>query len=119
MLSPTDAQAEAGKAIAETTGKALDLTKGIGSFIAETIGTIPQDLLELVGGDWLHEKRQRNLTQMQAKTARILEGIDRERISEPTPLERPTKPALVRCARHGQAACIRRPLGSDRAVAAT
>ena len=81
----TDAQAEAGKALAETAGKVLDLTKGIGSYLAETIGTIPQDLLGLAGGDWLHEKRQRNLAQMQAKTARILDGIQKERISEPSP----------------------------------
>ena len=81
----TDAQAEAGKALAETTGKALDLSKGIGSYLAETIGTIPQDLLGVAGGDWLHEKRQRNLAQMRAKTARILEGVEKERISEPSP----------------------------------
>ena len=85
MMPLTDSQAEAGKALAETTGKALDLTKGIGSYLAETICTITQDLLGLAGGDWLHEKRQRNLAQMQAKTARILEGVERERISEPSP----------------------------------
>lgn len=47
MMLPTDAQA--GKAVAETTSKVLNLTKGIGSVLDDTIGRIPGDLL---GGRW-------------------------------------------------------------------
>ena len=80
----TDAQANAVAAVANTTGKAVDASRGIGGFLTDTVGSIPSDLLGIAGGDWLHEQRRRNLGRMRAKTERILESIDRSRITEPS-----------------------------------
>jgi hypothetical protein len=81
----TDAQAKAVTAIAETTGKGVDLVRDIGAFLNRTVGTIPADLLRVGGGDWLHEVAERNLARLRARTARLLEEIEPERIAEPSP----------------------------------
>jgi hypothetical protein len=59
---------EQAKAIQE----ALKTLRGLGSFLEKTFGTVPQDLVGLLGGDWLKVRRAENL-------ARILEKA-RERL---------------------------------------
>jgi hypothetical protein len=89
MDEATARAAEAGgKAVAETAklgGKLVDAASGAGGYIARTLGTIPEDALGLLGGDWLHEKRRRTLRAMQAKTAEILERIGQLELHEPSP----------------------------------
>jgi len=80
----TDAQAHAVGEVAKTGGKALDLAGGLGAFIKGTVGSVPEDLVGLAGGDWVHEQRRRNTARMRAKTERLLEGIDPKRLSEPS-----------------------------------
>ena len=80
----TDAQANAVEAVANTAGKGIDAGRGLGGFLKDTVGSIPSDLLGTAGGDWLHEQRRRNLGRMRAKTERILEALDRSRITEPS-----------------------------------
>ena len=68
--------------IAKTGAKVVDASTGFGNWLSKTIGTIPEDLLGIAGGDWLHEQRKRNLFSLQAKTAEI-----RKRINAPPPQE--------------------------------
>ena len=53
---------EQAKAIQE----ALKTLQGLGGFLEKTFGTVPQDLVGLLGGDWLKVRRAENI-------ARILE----------------------------------------------
>jgi hypothetical protein len=46
--------------------EALKTLQGVGGFLKETLGTVPQDLVGYLGGDWLHVRRIENI-------ARILE----------------------------------------------
>jgi hypothetical protein len=81
----TDSQAQAVTAVANTTGKAIDLVGDIGAFLNRTVGSIPANLIRVGGGDWLNEVAVRNLARMRAKTAQILENVGRDRITEPSP----------------------------------
>jgi len=80
----SDDEAQAAKAIAETTGKAIGALSGVGQFIRETLGTIPEDLIGLAGGDWVHEQRRRNKAHVVGKAQGRLEGVEPQRISEPS-----------------------------------
>ena len=87
MVSDETVRAEA-LAIAETAkaaGKAIDATVGFGGWVKQTLGTIPEDVLGLVGGDWLHQKRKRNLIELEAKTSEILLSMGAGPPFEPSP----------------------------------
>lgn len=81
----TSEEARAVAEVAITASKALEVAGNAGSFLARIVGGIPENLLGLAGGDWLYHKRKRNLAQLEAETATILDGIARERITEPSP----------------------------------
>lgn len=73
-----DAVKAASGAIAETAklgGKVVDAGTGFAGWLKDTFGTIPQDLLGIAGGDWLHHQRRRNLLAMEAKTEAIRQRI--------------------------------------------
>lgn len=70
LLSQTDAKAA--EEIAKATGKAVDLTRDVGSFLGRVFGTVPEDIVGVAGGDWLHHVRIRNFAKMSAKTEDIL-----------------------------------------------
>lgn len=77
-----------GKAIAETAkfgGKVVDAAVGAGGYLARVVGTIPEDVLGVAGGDWLHQQRKRNLARMQAKTAAILHREGAAIMGDPSP----------------------------------
>lgn len=81
----TEATANAAAEAAKLGSKALDVTSDFGGYISRTLGTIPEDALGLLGGDWLHEKRRRNLAEMKARTVEILTKTGTQEISEPSP----------------------------------
>lgn len=76
--------AKAAGEIAKTSGKVVDASAGFGNWVSKTIGTIPEDLLGIAGGDWLHEKRKQNLFSLQAKTAEIRMRINAGPPQEPS-----------------------------------
>jgi hypothetical protein len=67
LIPVSDEQA---KAIQE----AIKALRGVGGFLREILGTVPEDLVGYLGGDWLKVRRAENL-------ARILDKM-RERLQE-------------------------------------
>jgi hypothetical protein len=84
MTFVSDDEAQAAKEIAKTGGRLIDAAVGVGGFLRQTLGTIPEDMIGLAGGDWVHEQRRRNKGKITAKTERMLDGVARERITEPS-----------------------------------
>ncbi len=97
----TDEEAKATQEVAKATGKAIDAASGAGTMLVNgTVGRIAAATLGLIGGDWVQEQQQRNLARMQAKTARLLDGIASDRLSTPSPSV--VKPLLEAAADEGR-----------------
>jgi hypothetical protein len=60
LIPITDEQA---KAVQE----ALKTLQGIGGFLKQTFGTVPEDLVGLLGGDWLKARRMENFARIAGK----------------------------------------------------
>jgi hypothetical protein len=71
-VPPTDEQAKAVQALAKTTGTALELTEKAGAYIGWVLGTVPTDLIGVLGGDFLAQVRIRNLARYKERTEEIL-----------------------------------------------
>jgi hypothetical protein len=69
---------EQAKAIQE----ALKTLQGFGGFLKETFGTVPQDLVGLLGGDWLKVRRAENLVRILEKAR---ERLRAKRVNAPEP----------------------------------
>ncbi len=80
----TDEQSKAVAEMAKTSGEVVKAAGGLGAYLGKVVGSI-QDILGLVGGDWLHHKRQRHVAVLQVNTQRILEGVAPDRLTEPSP----------------------------------
>jgi hypothetical protein len=52
--------------------KAIDLGEKFARFLARTLGTVPEDAVGALGGDWLRHYRIQNLHRLQEKTESIL-----------------------------------------------
>jgi hypothetical protein len=81
----SDEQAKAVQEVAKTTTEIVKAAGGVGSYLARILGSVPENLLGLVVGDWLEHKRRRHLKLLEVNTARLLETIEIERITEPNP----------------------------------
>ena len=75
--------ARAAQEVAKTAGKGLDLVKDAGGYLAWMVGTTPQDVIGLLGGDYLRQVRLRNWMRIGQKTKQELK--DRS-VDEPEPL---------------------------------
>ncbi len=74
------------KAVEETTktGRAVvEAGSDIARFVGKALGTVPQDAVGLLGGDYLHELRIRNLDKISRKTEEILR---KRGVEEPEPI---------------------------------
>ncbi|HEY1430462.1 MAG TPA: Abi-alpha family protein [Stellaceae bacterium] len=69
-LIPLDSDAI--KELAKTTGTALELAGKAGNYIAWVLGTVPRDLVGVLGGDWLGQVRIRNFARLNDRTEEIL-----------------------------------------------
>jgi hypothetical protein len=72
LVPISDEQAKALQEIAKTTGTGLDLVGRAGSYVGWVLGTVPADLVGLLGGDWLSQVRIRNLAHYKERTEEIL-----------------------------------------------
>lgn len=67
-----DEQAKAVQEVAKTTGTTIELVQKAGEYIGLVLGTVPADLVGVLGGDWLAQVRIRNLARLKDRTAEIL-----------------------------------------------
>lgn len=70
-LITTDEQAKALQEAFKLAGQSIEAAKGLGGYIADVLGTIPQDLVGYVMGDRLHHARQANALKLEAKTEEL------------------------------------------------
>lgn len=77
-------EARAVAEVAKTAGEIVKAAGGVGTYLARIVGSVPDNLIGLAG-DWLEHKRRRHLAQLEANTARLLDGIAPERLTEPSP----------------------------------
>lgn len=68
MSDPTEIVAK------ESVKAAGELAKELGSFLARILGTVPEDAVGVLGGDWLHHARIRNATRLMRRTQELLSG---------------------------------------------
>lgn len=52
--------------------KALESGDKLGGFLSKVFGTVPSDVVGVVGGDWLHHIRIRNAAKLAQRTEEIL-----------------------------------------------
>jgi hypothetical protein len=67
LVPISDEQAKLGQ-------EALKTLQGLGGFLKDTFGTAPQDVVGLLGGDYLKVKRAENLARMLEKAKKRLES---------------------------------------------
>jgi len=84
--------AKAAQEIAKTTGKAIDATSALGRFVAKMLGTVPEDVVGLAGGDYIRIKRMENLATAFLKAQ---ERLASRGVEEPDPIDlKYTQPLL-------------------------
>ena len=64
--------AKAAQEISKFGTKAIESGEKLGSFLARVFGTLPEDVVGVVGGDWLHHIRIRNVVRLAQRTEEIL-----------------------------------------------
>lgn len=67
LVSITDEQAKLGQ-------EALKTLRGVGGFLKKILGTVPEDLVGYLGGDWLKVRRAENLTRILEKMKERVEA---------------------------------------------
>ncbi len=63
--------------------KALETGDKLGGFLSRVFGTVPEDVVGVVGGDWLHQVRIRNANKLATRTEEILKQRGIEKKTEP------------------------------------
>jgi len=81
----TDEQCRAVAKVAEMGTETVKAATKAGGWVASIVQDVPKDLIGVMGGDWLHHARQRNLARLEANTAALLEKIAADRRTEPSP----------------------------------
>lgn len=87
MASPwvpiTDEQAKAIQEAAKFGGEALETLRGVGGFVRDALGDVPENLVGLLGGDWLRNRRLINLAKAAAK---VREQLKAHGVEKPEPI---------------------------------
>ena len=74
---------KAAQEVAKTTGKALDAAQAGGAYLARMLGTVPEDVVGLFGGDLLRQYRIRNWHRISQKT---FDKLDQRGVEQLEPL---------------------------------
>jgi hypothetical protein len=67
VLPITEEQAKLGQEI-------VGALRGVGAFFKEALGSVPQDIIGYLGGDWLRIRRAQNIAEMMNKAKKKLES---------------------------------------------
>jgi hypothetical protein len=67
LIPISDEQAKLGQ-------EALKLLRGLGSFFEKALGSVPEDLIGFLGGDWLRVRRAENMAKMMSCAKERLEA---------------------------------------------
>ena len=73
----------------------LKILKGMGGFLKETVGTVPEDLVGILVGDWLKVRRAENLVRMLRKAR---ERLDERKIETEPPSISIARPLMIAAA---------------------
>jgi hypothetical protein len=74
---------EAAKEFAKIVPRIGDDVSSALNYVANTVGKVPISALQLAGGDWINEQRERNLFRLRQKTANIIAESKVDVVSEP------------------------------------
>ena len=75
--------AKAVQEVAKTTGKVVDATQAAGAYLARMLGTAPEDVVGLLGGNYLRDLRISIWSKIGQRT---FEKLDERHIEKPRPL---------------------------------
>jgi hypothetical protein len=75
LIPISDEQAKLGREI-------IKAFRGLGSFLAQALGSTPEDLVAYLGGDWLRVRRRENLVRL---LERARERLTVRNVEEPHP----------------------------------
>ncbi len=75
--------AKAAQEVAKTTGKALDAAQAGGIYLAQMLGTVPEDVVGLLGGDLIRQYRIRNWYRISRET---FDKLDQRGVEQMEPL---------------------------------
>jgi len=81
----TQAVAKAAEETAKAAGKVTDIVHDTGGYLRRVFADLPEDLVGLAGGDWLHEVRIRNRDKWRQHTEKLLQKRDRHEAIELSP----------------------------------
>ena len=62
--------------------EALKVLRGLGSFLTKSLGSVPEDIVGYLGGDWLRVRRAENIAEMMQRAKGRLEARG---VAETTP----------------------------------
>jgi Abortive infection alpha len=77
-----DEQAKAVQEASKAIGEALKTLQGFGGFLRDMFGTVPEDVVALLGGNWLKVRRIENLARILGKAR---ERLRARRVEAPEP----------------------------------
>ncbi len=75
LIPISDEQAKLGQ-------EALKVLRGLGSFLTKSLGSVPEDIVGYLGGDWLRVRRAENIAEMMQRAKGRLEARG---VAETTP----------------------------------
>jgi hypothetical protein len=81
----TRALAKAAGATARTAGQALEIVHDTGGYLSRVFGNVPEDVVGVCGGAWLHERHIRLRERLRRRTELILQERDVQEVIELSP----------------------------------
>ncbi|WP_293676545.1 Abi-alpha family protein [uncultured Phenylobacterium sp.] len=83
LIPVTDEQAKALQEAFKLGGKGLDSAKALGGYLTSILGSLPEDLVGLLGADWIRARRVENMINLgrAAKERLDARGVDPEPVS--------------------------------------
>lgn len=71
-MNDVEEPAKATQEVAKFGAKALEVIHDAGRYVAKVLGSVPEDAVGLMGGDWLRFKRAENILRLSKRTDEIL-----------------------------------------------